>query len=294
MATFYNQATITYNGNTVTSNRVVGEIEEPLTIEKSALEENYRPNEPVNYVISFTNTSDTDITNASVSDNLGLYEFTPAEEGATPIDLRSMTFVDGSGRYYVNSIEQTENLPTFELDAEGNLNVTGITVPANGDAMVIYKAVPNEFAPLGEDAPAVVRTITNTATLTSDASEEKPTATLTLPANLDPVLSLEKNISPVPVIDNEEITYTFDITNTGATAATGVAFADTFDPILSNITATLDDNPFTEFDYDEATGEFTIDEGNIIVPAATYTQDETTGEWTTTPSTVTLTVTGTI
>lgn len=293
MATFYNQATITYNGNTVTSNRVVGEIEEPLSIDKSALEENYRPNEPVNYVISFTNTIDTDITNASVSDNLGLYEFTPETE-ETPINLRSMTFVNGSGRYYVNSIEQTENLPTFELDAEGNLNITGITVPANGDAMVIYKAVPNEFAPLGEDTPAVARTITNIATLTSDASEEKPTATLTLPANLEPELSLEKNISPVPVIDNGEITYTFDITNTGATAAAGVVFADTFDPILSNVTATLDGNPFTAFNYDETTGVFTIDEGNIIVPAAGYEQNDTTGEWTTTPSTVTLTVTGTI
>ncbi|MCQ2479935.1 MAG: DUF11 domain-containing protein [Clostridia bacterium] len=291
MAIFYNQATITYNGNTVTSNRVVGEIEEPLSIDKSALEENYRPNEPVNYVISFTNTIDTDITNASVSDNLGLYEFTPETE-ETPINLRSMTFVDGSGRYYVNSIEQTENLPTFELDAEGNLNITGITVPANGDAMVIYKAVPNEFAPLGEDTPAVARTITNIATLTSDASEEKPTATLTLPANLEPELSLEKNISPVPVIDNGEITYTFDITNTGATAATGVVFADTFDPILSNVTATLDGNPFTGFDYNETTGEFTVD--SLDVPAATYTQDETTGEWETTPGTATLVVKGTI
>lgn len=291
MATFYNQATITYNGNTVTSNRVVGEIEEPLSIDKSALEENYRPNEPVNYVISFTNTIDTDITNASVSDNLGLYEFTPETE-ETPINLRSMTFVNGSGRYYVNSIEQTENLPTFELDAEGNLNITGITVPANGDAMVIYKAVPNEFAPLGEDTPAVARTITNIATLTSDASEEKPTATLTLPANLEPELSLEKNISPVPVIDNGEITYTFDITNTGATAAAGVVFADTFDPILSNITVTLDGAATTAYDYNEATGEFTTN--SLNVPAATYEQDETTGEWTITPGTTTLTVTGTI
>ena len=42
------------------------------------------------------------------------------------------------------------------------------------------------------------------------------------------------------------------------------------------------------------TGTFATQEGQITVPAATFTQDATTGEWTVTPGAGTLTVTGTI
>ena len=49
-----------------------------------------------------------------------------------------------------------------------------------------------------------------------------------------------------------------------------------------------------QYNYNEATGLFTTVPGQILVPAATYTQDPTTGAYAVTPGTVTLTVTGTI
>jgi hypothetical protein len=48
-----------------------------------------------------------------------------------------------------------------------------------------------------------------------------------------------------------------------------------------------------EYNYDEATGQFTTNAGQITVPAATYTQ-EVDGTWTVTPGTAVLTVTGTV
>jgi hypothetical protein len=49
-----------------------------------------------------------------------------------------------------------------------------------------------------------------------------------------------------------------------------------------------------QYNYDETTGLFTTVAGQIVVPAATYTQDPTTGEYTVTPGVATLVVTGTI
>ena len=50
----------------------------------------------------------------------------------------------------------------------------------------------------------------------------------------------------------------------------------------------------TDYTYDEATALFSTVAGVLTVPAATYTQDSATGEYTITPGSVTLTVTGTI
>ncbi|MBR5453517.1 MAG: hypothetical protein IKV54_05490, partial [Clostridia bacterium] len=49
-----------------------------------------------------------------------------------------------------------------------------------------------------------------------------------------------------------------------------------------------------QYNYSEATGLFTTVPGQILVPAATYTQDPVTGAYTLTPGIATLTVTGTI
>ena len=50
----------------------------------------------------------------------------------------------------------------------------------------------------------------------------------------------------------------------------------------------------TDYTYNEATGVFVTGNGLLSIPAATYTQDPTTGEWSVTPGSSTLTVTGTV
>ena len=51
MATFTNQATLTYNGGTVNSNIVTGELVQVLTASKTAAAESYRTGDLVTYVV---------------------------------------------------------------------------------------------------------------------------------------------------------------------------------------------------------------------------------------------------
>ena len=110
--------------------------------------------------------------------------------------------------------------------------------------------------------------------------------------------SIEKR--PAVINDNDQVTYTIIVQNLGNTpieATDGVIISDTFNPILSAITVTLNGTALAEttgYTYNEATGEFSTVDGVITVPAATYTQDPTTGTVTTTPGVAILTVTGTV
>ena len=80
-------------------------------------------------------------------------------------------------------------------------------------------------------------------------------------------------------------------------ATDNAAITDTFNPILTALSVTFDGVSWTQgvqYNYDEATGLFTTVPGQILVPAAAYTQDPVTGEYSVTPGIATLVVTGTI
>ena len=100
--------------------------------------------------------------------------------------------------------------------------------------------------------------------------------------------------------DNGRVTYTFLIQNSGNQAVTAeddATITDTFDPVLTDITVTLNGVTLAEgvgYTYDETTGLFTTVPGVITVPAATFTQNPGTGAYTRTPGLATLIVTGTI
>ena len=114
------------------------------------------------------------------------------------------------------------------------------------------------------------------------------------------MLSISKSITPAQVVDNDRVTYTFVIQNSGnqaVVATDDAAITDTFDPILTALSVTFNGVTWTQgvqYNYDETTGVFTTVPGQILVPAATYTQDPVTGAYTATPGIATLIVTGTI
>ncbi|MCM1101443.1 MAG: hypothetical protein NC079_07160 [Clostridium sp.] len=285
MATFYNQATLSYNGNTTTSNITTGELLEVLSATKTALRDTYAPNENVTYVISILNSGNTAFTGLTVTDNLGAI-------AVTGTDTRyPLTFVDGSLRYYVNGTLHTA--PTAV--AGPPLTISGVNVPAGGNAILIYQARVNRFAPL--DASG---SITNTATISGVGVNNDITVSETItPAN-EAMLTISKSLSPTTVTENGQITYTFIIQNLGNTAADvadNVAITDTFNPILNPISVTFNGTAWdagTNYTYNNLTGAFATVPGQITVPAATYTQDAATGAWTVNPGVSTLTVTGTV
>ena len=284
MAVFFNQASLSYGGNTVNSNIVTGEIVEVLTATKTAVSGTYNGQDAITYVVSLNNSGASALTGLTVTDNLG--EYVQDALTLTPLD-----YVDGSILYYVNGVLQSTPVVTAGTD----LTVSGINVPAGGNALLIYQATTNGVAPLIQGSA-----ITNTATITGGGIASPVTATETVTVENGARLSISKALTPTTVTENGQITYTFVIENSGNTAVIATDNAvvtDTFDPILENITVTFNGTVWTagaNYTYDPATGVFSTVPGPITVPAATYTQDPTTGVYTVTPGVSVLTVTGTI
>jgi conserved repeat protein len=168
-------------------------------------------------------------------------------------------------------------------------------VPAGGNAVIAYEAVPTAFAP-----PTAEGTVTNSASVTGAGLANPVTATETVAPEAAPALTINKSLSPTTVTENSRLTYTFTIQNTGNTAADAAAaivITDTFDPRLTDLTVTLNGTALTaptQYTYDAATGVFATAAGVVTVPAATFTQDAATGAYSTTPGTAVLTVTGTV
>ncbi len=62
MATFINQATLSYNGGSTNSNIITGEIVDVLTASKTAVVDTYRTPDKITYVVSLVNTGTTALT----------------------------------------------------------------------------------------------------------------------------------------------------------------------------------------------------------------------------------------
>lgn len=281
--TFTNQATLSYNGASIRSNVAVGVIEDVLSVAKNALTEEYSAGDTITYAVSIVNSGGSAIDGLSVTDDLGAYLF---DTGS----LQPLSYVDGTVQYYRDGVLQ----PDPAVSTADGLVISGISVPADGSVLILYSAAVNEFAPPGEGA-----TVVNTVTVTgADICDISASETVTAAAGA--LLSVIKSVSPVPVSENGELTYTLRLENAGNTAVTaenGAVITDTFDPLLTNISVTLDGaalTPGTGYTYDETTGEFATLAGAIAIPAATFTQDAATGEWTVTPGSATLVVSGTV
>ena len=283
MARFTNQAQLRYGNSVANSNIAVGEILEVLSATKTAVRSTYGQNDTITYIISIVNSGTIAFNNITLTDNLGAYAFDTTT--VTPL-----TYVEGTVKYYVNGVVQTAPAVT----AGPPLAITGINIPAGGNATIIYEAEVNQYAPLATNA-----TITNTAVI-SGGGVTPITVTETVTSENEPILIITKSVSPVPVTENGTLTYTFLIQNIGnaaADAATNVVVTDTFDPILTNLTATFNGTAWTagtNYTYDETTGAFASVAGQITVPAATYAQDPTTGAWIVNPGVSTLVITGTV
>lgn len=280
--TFTNQAALTYNGTTVLSNIAVGVMESSLSLTKNAVADEYGADDTVTYVISIVNTADAAVTGLTVTDDLGAYAF-----GADTV--QPLSYVDGSAQYYANGVRQADpSVSTADGLVFGN-----ITVPAQGNAAIIYSAQINAFAPLDAGSE-----ITNTVSV-ADVEKMVVQAQSTVPAAESADVSVVKSVSPIPVAENGQLTYTMQLSNIGNLAVTetdGAVISDTFDPLLTGISVELNGQPLAAdaYSYNELTGVFATTAGAVTVPAATYTQDQSTGEWTTVPGTATLTVTGAV
>ena len=283
MARFTNQAQLRYGNAIANSNIAVGEILEVLSATKTAVRKNYGRNDTITYLVSVVNAGNTAFTGLTLTDNLGAYVY----DTQTLVPLR---YIDGTVKYYSNGTLQAAPAVT----AGPPLVISGLAVPANGSILIAYETDVNEYAPLDVEAEIV-----NTATIRGTGITPV-TVQETVSAGSEPILTITKSISPVPVTENGTLTYTFLIQNTGNVAveeAAASVVTDQFNPILSNLTVTFNGTAWAEttnYIYNEDTGLFSTVPGQITVPAATFAQDELTGAWNVTPGVSTLVITGTI
>ena len=284
MLTFTNQAALSYRNRVRYSNLTTGQIADALIVTKEALTGTYGPEDDVTYVVTLTNNGTAALTDLTVEDDLGGYEF----DGGT---LYPLSYVPGSLRYFVNGAVQ----PAPTVVAGPPLSVSGISVPAGGNAMLVYEATVTEYADPAQDG-----SITNTVTVSGASLTAPVTASATVTAQNGPELSIAKALSPETVGADRQVVYTFTIENQGNAATSAednVIVTDTFDPALSDISVTLNGTPLPQagyYTYDEATGAFATVAGAIPVPAAVFTQDPNTGVYTAEPGEAVITVTGTI
>lgn len=284
MAIFSNVATLTYNGSSTNSNVAYGEILDVLAVSKTSVEGTYTPGTLVTYVVTLRNTGTATLTGLTVTDDLGGYDL-----GGTTV--YPLTYQDGSVALFVDGVAQ----PAPAVVAGPPLVISGINLPGGSDAVLVYQARANVYAD-----PEAGGEIVNTVTVTGAGLGTPATDTATVTVTTAPVLTVSKAITPAQVVDNDRVTYTFVIQNTGnraVVATDNASITDVFDPVLTALAVTFEGASWTEgvqYTYDEATGTFTTVPGQITVPAATYTQDPVTGAYTATPGVVTLTVTGTI
>ena len=286
MAVFCNQATIRYGGVVRQSNITCGEIVETVRMTKTALIGTYDAGSVMTYIVNVTNDGETPLSNVTFTDDLGQYDM--GQASYTPL-----TYVDGSLKVFADGAE----MPAPAVTADPGLTAEGIDVPAGGSVTLIYAARVNEYAPLGEDEEGNAETIVNTAAVTGAGIARAVTASATVEADVTPDLTVAKSVCPGTVTENTRVTYTFVIANTGRETGEGdnVILSDTFSPVLTDLTVTLNGQVLAEgtgYTYDGTTGEFATAEGVITVPGAVYTQNGETGVWTTEPGTVTLTISG--
>lgn len=283
MPTFTNRATLSYNGRTVDSNTVTGTFLETLSITKTALSDTYTAGDTVTYAVSLVNSGTTPLTGLVLTDDLGAFDFDGPE-------LYPLALIPDAILYYVNGALQ----PTLTPNQTQPLTLDGITVPAGGNALILYQAEITDAAPLGVNARIV-----NTATVRGGGLPEPLSDSAAVTTVDRPFLSITKALSPVAVPENGTITYTFVIQNFGNTAAVAtddLQVRDTFDPILDIISVTLDGEALTEgtgYTYNPATGEFATVTSVITVPAATFERQRD-GSVEVTPGQATLVVVGTI
>lgn len=284
MAVFYNKATLSYNNTVTDSNIVSGELLEVLSASKNTTADAYVVGDTITYSVGIVNSGNIAFTGLTLTDDLGAYTFGAGTN-------YPLTYEPNSLLVYVNGVIQVGAVAT----AGPPLTITGINIPAGGNVVVIYEATVNEYA-----TPTIGGTITNTATITGGGLLSDISDSETVPVSTEAFLSINKSVSPESVVENGQLTYTFVIQNTGNTAAVAtdnIIVTDEFNPVLSNITVTFNGVLWTEnveYTYDESTGLFQTVTSQITVPAASFTQNSTTGEWTVSPGLGTLRVVGTV
>lgn len=286
MAIITNQASVSYAYGERTaralSNVAETVLTDPVTATKTALGTDYRAGEQITYILTAQNGTAAPITDLVVTDNLGT--FTDAGVTVTPLSYLGPAYL------YINGVFSGELTPATGRD---EVIFTLPALPVGANAVIVYQAQVNEYAPLGQ-----ANEIDNIALFESASLGLSQTAEAAIQTENYADVRIVKTMTPNPVTDGERLTYVFTISNYGNEDATDVTLTDTFSPAPTAITVSVDGTTVPPSGYSYTGGTLVLPGADptqeLTIPAATYTRDATTGIYTVNPGTVTVTVTGTI
>lgn len=285
--TISNQASITYEYNglsgTAVSNIATVTLLDPLTVGKTALGDTYTAGEEITYILTTNNTGSAALNNIEIEDNLGTYSC----KGMNPVTPLTYT---GPAFLYINGVFTASLTPEICSDC---VVFTIPSLPANSNAIIVYKAETNEFAPLTKDS-----TITNVAIWSTAGLNGELTASETIKVEEYADVTIQKDMSPDPVQENSSLTYTFTLNNYGNTEADNVVLSDVFNnPIPRNLTVCVNGAPVPPGYFSYNNGVFIVPSLNsppLKIPAAKIVQDENTCAVSIIPGITTVVVTGRI
>ena len=268
MAIITNSASLTFNNErTASSNEVDTEVRESqsVAIVKDALLTNYVPGEPVGYVITVTNTGTGNLTDITVSDNLG-----------SETTAKLLSYVDKS---IVARQGATALSPSVTRTAD-SLVVSNLGTLAAGQSITIAPKYLKEIALSLLPSAAQANEITNTATVkattplatTVTASD---TATIT-PAQQELVTLLKA--APSTVASGGVLPYTLIAQNEGTVAAENIVFTDTLPTgyTVTGIELTVNGQPtiiYTADQWTQVGNTLTFPTGTaepVTIPAGSF------------------------
>ena len=180
-----------------------------LRITKTDGSPTYTPGVGLTYTIVATNGGPSDVFDATVVDTFAAALGTPGW-----------------------SATGTAGTSGFAASGTGNINDSGITIPAGGSVTwtVVVSAV----------SSAKTGDLVNTATISSDVADPDPTnntATDTDTQSSRADLRITKGAAPNPVLAGGILTYTLVATNLGPSAATGVTVSDSLPATVTFVDA---------------------------------------------------------
>lgn len=283
--TITNQASLNfqYNGQSgfVRSNIATATLTEPITVTKNAIEDSYRVGDELTFAVSFINGGTTALTGVVAADDLGSYQVGAAQTVPLTFTAPALLYLNGVYSGTVSS-EVTDEGVRFRVPS----------LAAQTNALIVYKVMVNAGA-----SPEIGSQITNTVTISADNLSTPISDSHTVTAEEYAEVTVTKSMSPAVVVDGSTISYTFVINNYGNTSATDVVLTDTFNPAPENISVQINGDTVSASDYSYTNDVLTLPATSaaaLSLPAATFTRDSTTGETTVTPSSLIITVTGTL
>jgi len=280
-----NQASINYSYGTTTataiSNIATAVLNQPISVDKTSLEERYRADSDMTFIITVLNSGQNALSNVTVQDNLGTFTLGTAEVTPYTFAPDALLFINGVSNGVIQPVQ-----------AAGSLTFTIPVLPAGASALIVYRAAVNGFAPLTPGAQ-----ITNTVSVTADGLNESVSDSRTVEAASYADVAILKSMSPDNITDGGQIVYTFEITNRGNAPAENIVLRDAFNPAPTAITVAVNGEVVPASSYTYTDGVLTLPNGTgtpLILPAAQIVTDPATGAVSVTPSALTVTVTGTL